>query len=230
MADFIHDILNKIYLTFIVDDRYLFFVEGLKNTLLLTFTSFLLGTAFGIILCALQRCKNTVVNRITKLIISTFIEMPTMVLLMILVYIIFGRTVLPVLWIVTFGLTLKAGAYLSEIFNSALSTVAEGEIEAARTLGMNKWQAFFNVVLPQTIESAMPLYINQFIVSMQETSVVGYLAIVDLTRAASIISSRTMDAFFGIITVTIIYFIIGYFAKLFFKKLGERNRERGVSA
>lgn len=230
MAYFIQDILNKIYLTFVVDDRYLFFVDGLKNTLLLTFASFLLGTMFGVILCALQRSRNAVVNKVVKFITSAFIEMPTMVLLMILVYIVFGRTVLPVLWIVTFGLTLKAGAYLSEIFNSALSTVAEGEIEAARTLGMNKWQTFFYVVLPQTIESAMPLYINQFIVSMQETSVVGYLAIVDLTRAASIISSRTMDAFFGIITVTIVYFIIGYIAKFVFRKLGEQNRERGVSA
>ena len=230
MTDFIQDILNKIYLTFIVDDRYLFFVEGLKNTLFLTFASFLFGTLFGIILCALRRCKNTVLNRIAKIVASVFIEMPTMVVLMILVYIIFGRTILPVLWIVTFGLTLKSGAYLSEIFNTALSTVAEGEIEAARTLGMNKWQAFLYVVLPQTIASAMPLYVNQFIVSMQETSVVGYLAIVDLTRAASIISSRTMDAFFGIIAVTIIYFIIGYIAKFFFRILDEKNRERGISA
>ena len=94
---------------------------------------------------------------------------------------------------------------------------------------MNKYQAFFYVVLPQSINAALPLYINQFIVSMQETSVVGYLAIVDLTRAASIISSRTMDAFFGIIFVTIVYFIIGYFAKLLLNILGRRNRERGVA-
>ncbi len=229
MREFIQDIIKKIYLTFIVDDRYLFFVEGLRNTMILTLTSFIFGTLFGIILCALQRSKNPFFQKSVKVITAVFVEMPTMVLLMILVYIIFGRTAMPVLWTVIIGLTLKAGSYLSEIFNSALSTVSDGEIEAARTLGMNKYQAFFYVVLPQSINAALPLYINQFIVSMQETSVVGYLAIVDLTRAASIISSRTMDAFFGIIFVTIVYFIIGYFAKLLLNILGKRNRERGVA-
>ncbi len=229
MTEFIQDILKKIYLIFIVEDRYLFFVEGLKNTMILTLASFILGTVFGIILCAMQRSKNAFFQKIVKMITSIFVEMPTMVLLMILVYIIFGRTALPVLWIVIIGLTLKAGSYLSEIFNSALSTVSDGEIEAARTLGMNRYQAFFYVVLPQAINAALPLYINQFIVTMQETSVVGYLAIVDLTRAASIISSRTMDAFFGIIFVTIVYFIIGYFAKLLLNNAGKRNQERGVA-
>lgn len=229
MTEFIQDIIKKIYLTFIVDDRYLFFVEGLKNTMILTLASFIFGTLFGIILCAMRRSKNTFFQKIVRIITSIFVEMPTMVLLMILVYIVFGRTALPVLWIMIIGLTLKTGSYLSEIFNSALSTVSDGEIEAARTLGMNRYQAFFYVVLPQAINAALPLYINQFIVSMQETSVVGYLAIVDLTRAASIISSRTMDAFFGIIFVTIVYFIIGYFAKLLLNILGTRSKERGVA-
>ena len=229
MTEFIQDIIKKIYLTFIVDDRYLFFVEGLKNTMILTLASFIFGTLFGIILCAMRRSKNTFFQKIVRIITSIFVEMPTMVLLMILVYIVFGRTALPVLWIMIIGLTLKTGSYLSEIFNSALSTVSDGEIEAARTLGMNRYQAFFYVVLPQAINAALPLYINQFIVSMQETSVVGYLAIVDLTRAASIISSRTMDAFFGIIFVTIVYFIIGYFAKLLLNIVGTRSKERGVA-
>lgn len=229
MTEFIQDIIKKIYLTFIVDDRYLFFVEGLKNTMILTLASFIFGTLFGIILCAMRRSKNAFFKKIVRIITSIFVEMPTMVLLMILVYIVFGRTALPVLWIVIIGLTLKTGSYLSEIFNSALSTVSDGEIEAARTLGMNRYQAFFYVVLPQAINAALPLYINQFIVSMQETSVVGYLAIVDLTRAASIISSRTMDAFFGIIFVTIVYFIIGYFAKLLLNIVGTRSKERGVA-
>ena len=197
--------------------------------MILTLASFIFGTLFGIILCAMRRSKNTFFQKIVRIITSIFVEMPTMVLLMILVYIVFGRTALPVLWIMIIGLTLKTGSYLSEIFNSALSTVSDGEIEAARTLGMNRYQAFFYVVLPQAINAALPLYINQFIVSMQETSVVGYLAIVDLTRAASIISSRTMDAFFGIIFVTIVYFIIGYFAKLLLNILGTRSKERGVA-
>lgn len=215
-------IWQKIYETFIFDDRYLFFVDGLRVTLQLTLASFILGTAVGVLLCAGARSKHAWIRKTAKVLVSLFTEIPTMMLLMIFVYIIFGRSVLPVLWIVAIGLTLKAGAYLSVIFGSALETVEGGEIEAARTLGMTRWQAFRYVALPQTVTAALPLYKNQFIMSMQETSVVGYLAVVDLTRAASIVQSRTLDAFFGLITVTLIYFLIGAAAKLLFRLLSGR--------
>lgn len=229
MKDIISTLIDKIYETFIIEDRYLFFLEGLKNTFLLTLGSFIFGTMIGIGLCASRRSKNRIINKIGNFITHTLIEIPTMVLLMIMVYIIFGYSAIPVVWIVVVGLTFKAGAYLSEIFNSAISTVDIGEIEAARTLGMSKWQAFRNITLPQTVERALPLYMNQFINTMQETSVVGYLAIVDLTRAASIVSSRTLDAFFGIITVTFIYFIIGFIVKKIFN-IFISNSRKGVAS
>ena len=207
---------QKIYETFILQDRYLFFLDGLKTTLLLTFASFLLGTAVGVLLCAASRSRHQLIKRCAMLLRALFIEMPTMVLLMILVYIIFGRSALPIIWVVIVGL--------------ALNTVAAGEIEAARTLGMSGWQAFRYVALPQTVTSALPLYKNQFIASMQETSVVGYLAIVDLTRASSIISSRTLDAFFGIISVTILYFLIGGAVKLLFRLLSAQVKKGGTNA
>ncbi len=213
---------EKIFETFIVDNRYLFFVDGLKVTLLLTLTSFILGTAVGVLLCAAARSRHEWLRKFAHFLVSLFTEIPTMMLLMIFVYIIFGRSVLPVLWIVAIGLTLKAGAYLSVIFSTSLETVAGGEVEAARTLGMSRWQAFRYVALPQTVSAALPLYRNQFILSMQETSVVGYLAVVDLTRAASIVQSRTLDAFFGLITVTLIYFLIGAVAKLLFRMISAR--------
>lgn len=215
-------IWEKINETFIIDDRYLFFVSGLRVTLVLTLTSFILGTAAGVVLCAASRSKRAWIRKIAHFLVSLFTEIPTMMLLMIFVYIIFGRSVLPVLWIVAAGLTLKAGAYLSAIFGSSLDTVEGGEVEAARTLGMTRWQAFRYVALPQTVTAALPLYKNQFIMSMQETSVVGYLAVVDLTRAASIVQSRTLDAFFGLITVTVIYFLIGAVAKFLFRILSGR--------
>ena len=218
----LNTIWQKIYETFIYDDRYLFFVSGLKVTLQLTLASFIFGTAVGVLLCAGARSKREWIRKTAKVLVALFTEIPTMMLLMIFVYIIFGRSILPVLVIVAIGLTLKAGAYLSVIFGTSLDTVEGGEIEAARTLGMTRWQAFRYVALPQTVTAALPLYRNQFIMSMQETSVVGYLAVVDLTRAASIVQSRTLDAFFGLITVTLIYFLIGAVAKLLFRLLSGR--------
>ena len=216
MTGFFKDILSRIYATFIFEDRYKFFLQGLGNTLILTIVSFVLGTIFGVILCTMRRSSRKLLNQIARAITMLFVETPTMVLLMIMVYIIFGSSIIPVLPVIALGLSLKAGAYLSEIFSTALSTVSEGEIEAARTLGMSAFKAFRYVTLPQTVQRALPLYMNQFIVTMQETSVVGYLAVIDLTRASTIVSSRTMDSFFGIIAVTIIYFVIGFLAKKIF--------------
>ena len=216
--------------TFVVEDRYLYFLNGLGITLLLTFSSFLLGTALGVVLCAGMRSGNAAVRRVAGIIKSFFVQLPTMVLLMIMVYVVFGRSALPILVIVIVGLTLKAASYLAEIFDTALGTVQPGEIEAARTLGMTRWQAFRCVALPQTVAAALPLYQNQFVATMQETSVVGYLAVIDLTRASSIVSSRTLDAFIGLLTITLIYFLIGAVVKGLFRVLTRRMPGGGESA
>lgn len=223
--------LKQVFLnTFVVDDRYTFFLHGLGITLLLTFSSFLLGTALGIALCAAMRSGSTAVRKVAGVIKSFFVQLPTMVLLMIMVYVIFGRSALPILIIVIIGLTLKAASYLAEIFDAALSTVLPGEIEAARTLGMTRWQAFRFIALPQTVAAALPLYQNQFVATMQETSVVGYLAVIDLTRASSIVSSRTLDAFAGLLTITLIYFLIGAVVKGLFRLATMQMRKGGEGA
>ena len=207
---------NRLYATFILKDRYLIFLDGLKVTLILTFAGFLLGTLLGALFCAMLRSKNALLQKTAKAITSFFMEMPTMVLLMILVYIVFGRSAFPVMCVVSIGFMLKAASYLSRIFDTAMSTVSDGEIEAARTLGMTKMQAFRYVTFPQTVMVALPLYQNQFIATLQETSVVGYLAVVDLTRASSVVSSRTLDAFMSIMTVTILYYLISAIIKFAF--------------
>lgn len=222
------EIANRFYLTFVYDDRYLYYVEGLKTTLLLTFSSFLLGIVFAVLLVMASRSSNKALRALSAGLSYFLVEIPTMVLLMVMVYIVFGATAVSVLWIVIIGLTLKAGAYLAEIFRSALDTVDVGEQEAALTLSMTKWQAFRYVVLPQAAAAALPLCENQFIVTMQETSIVGYLAIMDLTRAYTVVASRSMDAIVGLTSVTAIYFVVGGLAK-WLMGLAVRNRE-GVAA
>lgn len=221
---------HKLYITFIEDDHYLFFLSGLCTTLLLTFASFLLGTAFGIALCAALRSKRPAVQKLAGFVQKFFMEFPTMVLLMVLIYVVFGHSSLPVLLIVILGLTLKAGTYLSEVFSSALDTISSGETEAARTLGMTRWQAFRYVVLPQTVKAALPLYENQFTDTLEETSIVGYLAVVDLTRASEIVSSRTMDAFIGLFTIAVLYFVIGAVVRRLIRRLLTPSRKGGEAA
>ena len=223
------DLAQRLYLTFVLEDRWKFFVDGFWMTLLLTVTSFILGSLIGAAFCALKLSKYKGVRKVANAIISILVQLPTLVLLMLFVYIIFGETSLSATLVVIFGLTLKAGAYISEIFCSAVSAVNAGELEAASTLGFSRLQVFRYITLPQAISSALPVYKNQFIITLQETSIVGYLAIVDLTRASDIITSRTYDAFFGLIVISILYILIGYLGNLLLRLLGHRKHLGGDS-
>lgn len=220
-------LLDRIYFTFVYEDRYLFFLDGLKMTLLLTVASFVLGTVVGIVFCAMKKSKKRVLSKCASVISGFFVQLPTMVLLMVFVYIIFGSSGLSIILVVIMGLTIKAGAYMSEIFFTAIDTVNPGEMEAARTLGMSSRQAFFNVMLPQSVKAALPVFKNQFVSTMQETSVVGYLAVMDLTRASSIVTSRTLDALFGLVVVSAVYIIIGYVGRALLGLLGRRTHIGG---
>lgn len=219
--------LEKFYMSFVFDDRYLYFVKGLKTTLILTLGSFLFGILLAFGLCALKRSKNKAVRAVVNAICSFFVQIPSMVLLMIFVYILFGSSGLNVIVTVVIALAIKAAAFLSEIFYTAIESVSVGEVEAARTLGMSKRKAFFHVVFPQALTAALPLFKNQFVSTLQETSIVGYLAIMDLTRAANIITSRTLDALFGLICVSVIYLIIGYAGRFLLGLLGRRSHIGG---
>ena len=210
MAEFLEELNKQIYVTFIYESRWRFFVEGFRMTLLLTFSSFILGTLIGILFCKLKMSGVRWIRGVTKVFTSLLIQIPTLVILMLFVYIIFGAIALPVVISVIIGLTLKTGCYMADIFRAAVETVAPGEVEAARTLGMTRLQSFRYIILPQTVKTALPVYKNQFISCLQETSVVGYLAIMDLTRASDVVSARTFDALFALLAVTLIYLIIGW--------------------
>ena len=223
------DLMNRIYLSFILQDRWKFFVEGLGITLLLTAGSFVLGSLFGAAFCALKNSRHSFVQKATNAVISFLVQLPTLVLLMLFVYIIFGDTSLSVTVIVMLGLTLKAGAYLADIFYTAVTAVNSGEVEAAHTLGLSRIQVFRYITLPQAIATALPVYKNQFVITLQETSVVGYLAIMDLTRASEVVTSRTYDALFGLIFVSILYLLIGYLGNLLLSLFGREKHLGGDS-
>ena len=224
------DLYTRFYATFILDDRYLYFWDGLKISMILTLGSFIAGSLIGVLFCALSRSKNKAVSRAARAINAILVDLPTMVMLMVFVYIIFGESGLNVIIIAIFALTLKAAAYLSDIFRTALETVQPGEIEAARTLGMSKTQAFFLVTFPQAVTAAKPVYKNQFVSTMQETSVVGYIAIMDLTRASSVVTARTLDALFCLIVISLVYLIIGLIGQGIISLFGRKKHLGGENA
>jgi len=223
MQEIIYDLLERFYATFIYEDRWSFFVQGILMTLILTIGSFLLGSLIGAGFCALRFTKNKTIKKVLDFINSFLVMIPTLVLLMLFVYLIFQDAGLSTVLVCIFGLTLKTSSYLCDIFYSSVSAVNPGEIEAARALGMTKAQAFINVTLPQAVQNALALYKNEFITCLQETSIVGTLAVNDLTKMSSIITSRTLDALFSLICVSIIYILIGVVGT---KVIGEIGKEK----
>jgi len=217
------DLGYRFYTTFIYEDRWKIFASGLLMTLILTFASFLLGSLIGAIFCALRLKENKIVTKVLAVVNGFLVQIPTLVLLMIFLYIVFSGAGLSTVIVCIIGLTLKTGAYLSDIFYNAIISVDPGEIEAARALGMSKTQAFLKVTLPQAVNNGISIYQNQFVISLQETSIVGSLAVEELTKASSIVTSRTLDAMFGLICISIVYILIGAIGSKLFGLLNKQK-------
>ena len=118
MSSFFKDLFSLIHVTFIYENRWKFFLEGFGMTLLLTLSAFILGSLFGALLCALKLSRRRWIRKISSVFVSLLVQLPTLVLLMIFVYIIFGSVPLSVVVIVIMGLTLKAGSYLTFFLKS----------------------------------------------------------------------------------------------------------------
>lgn len=210
--ELIEYIKKAIYINLIYEDRYELILSGLKATLILTIVSFVAGTLLGMAFCAGKGSRNRVVRTVYRLFTQLMVKLPPLVLLMIFAYLIFVNSSLTPVAIAVVTFTLKCASHLAEMFRTAVDSVSPGEVEAARTLGYSKWQAFFRVVFPQALHQVMPLYKTQFVLSMQDTSVVSLLAIEDMSRAVTVISSRTMDPVVALVITSIVYLLLGFIA------------------
>ena len=208
------DLASNFYKTFIKDDRYMTFLSGLGNTLIIALFAALIGIAIGLVIAIVKvyhaqtghwKIANGICATYTAVIRGT----PMVVQLMIMYYLVFasapGEMAIAVA-ILSFGI--NSGAYVSEIVRGGILAVDRGQTEAGRSLGLTQGQTMKSIVLPQAVKSILPALGNEFITLLKETSVVGYIAIVDLTRAGDIVRSRTFDAFFSLISVAVVYFIL----------------------
>ena len=210
--ELIEYIKKAIYINLIYEDRYELILSGLKATLILTIVSFVAGTLLGMAFCAGKGSRNRVVRTVCRLFTQLMVKLPPLVLLMIFAYLIFVNSSLTPVAIAVVTFTLKCASHLAEMFRTAVDSVSPGEVEAARTLGYSKRQAFFRVVFPQALHQVMPLYKTQFVLTMQDTSVVSLLAIEDMSRAVTVISSRTMDPVAALVITSIVYLLLGFIA------------------
>ena len=140
--------------------------------------------------------------------------MPEVVLLMVMYYVVFGKTDLSGTAVAVVAFSMCFGAYTSVIFTSAVGSIDKGQREAALAMGFTPMRAFFTFILPQVVQRALPVYRNEFISLVKATSIVGYITVFDLTRAGDLIRCRTFEAFFPLLIVTAMYFLIIWFLTL----------------
>ena len=202
---------DKLQKTFIEGDRYMWLLDGLLNTLIITLGALAIGVVIGTLIAITKYfCEGNKKLRIFSWLCDLYTTVirgiPITVLLLMFFYIILVSADGVTVAIIAFGI--NSGAYMAELIRSGINAVDKGQMEAARSLGMSKGQAMAKIIFPQAIKNILPAIGNECIALLKETSVAGYVAIVDITRAATNIRNKTFDAVNPIILLAVIYLLM----------------------
>ena len=204
--------LEKLHKTFIVDDNYKMLLEGFGNTILITLCALAIGVVIGALIAIAKyfsegNKKLRPLNWLCDLYTTVIRGVPVTVLLMIFYFIIIVSDTDGIMTaIIAFGI--NSGAYMAELIRSGINAVDRGQMEAARSLGMSKAQAMAKIIFPQAVKNILPAIGNECIALLKETSVAGYVTVVDLTRAANLIRTNTNDAVNPLILLALVYLVM----------------------
>lgn len=215
---------------FIKDSRWKFIVDGLLNTLKIAFFAVLIGVVFGFLLAIIRfSCDTTgklkILNWICKAYITIIRGTPTMIQLLIIYYVVFASVNINAVFVAIVAFGLNSSAYIAEIVRSGLYSIDKGQLEAGRSLGFNYSKTLWYFILPQAVKNILPALGNEFIVLLKETSISGYIGILDLTRGGDLIRSRTYDAFMPLIAVALIYLALVMFLSMLVGRLERRLKK-----
>ena len=230
MESIFSQIANSFTNNLIAEERYRMILEGMQVTLLITLCSAVLGTLLGGLVCRARMSRHAWLQRIAKIYIDLMRGTPVLVFLMLMYYVFMAPlgTTGVVVAIVTFAM--NTSAYIGEMLRSGIESIDKGQTEAGLALGYTPRQVFIRIILPQVVRKIMPVYLGEVISLLKGTSIVGYIAVMDMTRASDLIRSRTFDAFFPLIVTAAIYFLVAWLIGLFFNSLLEKRRIRAIIA
>ena len=220
-------------LNFMTDDRWMSLLRGLVVTLKVTFFAVILGFVLGFSVAIVRDVyENTkklkALNFLCNVYLTVIRGTPVVVQLLIIYFVIFSSIKIDksIAAVLAFGI--NSGAYQAEIFRSGINSIPKGQMEAGRSLGFSYRQTMVNIIMPQAIKNVLPTLGNEFIVLMKETSVAGYIALEDLTKAGDIIRSRTYSAMMPFLAVALLYLIMVMFfsrlLKMFERRLAVSGR------
>ena len=230
MIALIGSLTESFYNNLIAEDRYKMVLDGLQVTLLITFWAVILGTLLAGLVCWMRMSQRRWLQQTAKVYIELMRGTPVLVLLMLMYYVVMAPIDATgiVVAIVTFAM--NTAAYISEMLRTTIQGIDRGQTEAGLALGFTPRQTFFKIVLPQVVNAVMPVYQGEVVSLLKGTSIVGYIAVADMTRASDLIRSRTFDAFFPLIVTAIIYFLMAWLVGLLFQSFVQRQRVKAIAA
>lgn len=228
-------------LCFVDNGYWRWLVEGFRNSLVITFFAIIIGFAFGVVLATIRSSydKNEetlklrgglgywllkIINAISKIYITVVRGVPVVVQLMLWYFVILvSQDNGVIVAIVAFGF--NSAAYVAEIFRGGIMSVDNGQFEAGRSLGFGYVRTMIHIVIPQAVKTVLPTLLNEVIALLKETSVAGYVGIMDLTKAGDLIRGRTFEAFMPLIAVAIIYLLTVVVLTAVFTSIERRLRK-----
>ena len=228
--DMFSNVVESFSNNLIVEDRYRMILDGLQVTLLITLFAAVLGTILGGLVCWMRMSRRRWLQQVARVYIDLMRGTPVLVLLMLMYYVVMAPVDATgiVVAIVTFAM--NTAAYISEMLRTTIQGIDRGQTEAGLALGFTQRQTFFRIVLPQVVRAVMPVYQGEIISLLKGTSIVGYIAVADMTRASDLIRSRTFDAFFPLIVTAVIYFVMAWLIGLLLQSLVQRQRMKATVA
>ena len=207
------DVWATLYSVLIEQDRWKFFLTGTGNTLLITLLASILGIILGVMVASVKVYSQStgrmkLLNWLCSLYTTVIRGTPVVVQLLIIYYMIFRSAttdMAPMIAALAFGI--NSGAYVAETVRGGINSIDRGQTEAGRSLGLNRGQTMRLIVLPQAVRNILPALFNEFIMLLKETSVAGWIAVTDLTRAGDIVRSRTFG-FAPLLVTAAIYLVL----------------------
>ena len=205
-------------------------LTGLKTTLLVTVIALCIGVVLGLLIALIrstheQTGKLKLLNIVARVYLTIIRGTPSMIQILFFYSVIFATVNLNNIVIGGIAFGINSGAYVAEIFRSGIMSVDKGQTEAGRSLGLNSAQTMRLIIIPQAFKNVLPALINEMIVLLKETAIIGYIGTIDITKAATLVQSRAYDALVPLLSAAIFYLILVMILTYFMGKLERRLRK-----
>ena len=208
-------ILESFYYSFLYDNRYLYILEGLKNTLIIALFAVLIGIIIGTIIAITRNYhENTgklkVLNFLGKTYVNIIRGTPVILQLMIIYYVIFKTSDISILIVGIIAFGINSGAYVAEIIRAGIDSVSKDQLEGGLALGLNYGKCMRYIVLPQAIKNILPALGNEFITLIKESSIVSVIGVGDLMYQTQLVQSATYKGVAPLAITMVIYFVLTF--------------------